>query len=147
MPPLTAVVPVKVFAPKSTQVPLPALVNEVALVLSTMALPSVFAAVLVPSSVRGFAPAPVAVRGEVRIRAPDPDASRVAPPVVPARLITRSLVWPLPVYWSVPAVPLLPMLIVPLATEMGVPKALAPPLTLVMELMDSMPALIVVVPL
>ena len=57
----------------------------------------VLASVLVPPSVRVLAPTPVAVSALENTSAPEPEDSMVAPPVVPARLTTRSDVWPLPV--------------------------------------------------
>jgi hypothetical protein len=69
-----------------------------------------------------------------------PEASSVAPPVVPARLITRLVVSPLPVYWRVAPVAPLPMEMVPLATVVGAPKAEAVP-RLAMLLMLRVPEL------
>ena len=41
-------------------------------------------------SVRVLAPTPVVVKDEVSVKVPEPVTAIVAPPVVPARLITRS---------------------------------------------------------
>ena len=99
VPSLTVTPPVKVLVPPRSQVPVPVLARAVRLTpeLSTMAPLRVLAAVEVPVSVRVLLPAPVAVRAAVRVRAPAPEASRVAPPVVPARLTTRLELWPEPV--------------------------------------------------
>jgi hypothetical protein len=82
------------LAPEIFQVPVPVLRREVLLVpeLSTMMPWMSLAAVLSPVSVRVFRPAPVAVKaGAVNSSGPEPEASRVAPPVVPARSMIRSV--------------------------------------------------------
>jgi hypothetical protein len=135
-----------VFVPESVQVPEPALVSAVALLLLTIAPAISPVPAVEPCRVSVLAPAPVAVKALVNFNSPAPDWSSVAPPVVPARLITRSLVSPEPVYLSVAAVPPVPMAMVPLGTVVGAPTALAPPLTLPIELIDKLPPLIVVVP-
>ena len=83
--------------PESVQLPTPALVTAVALAEFTIAPATAFAAVLLPVSVRDLTPAPVAVKLLVNTSAPEPEASTPPPPVVPARLITRSVVAPAPV--------------------------------------------------
>src|ERR1043166_765416 len=131
-----------------TQVPAPDLVTAVPPPpLSTTAPAMVFAAVLDPVSVSVLAPDPLAVNGLVRLSAPVPDASMVAPPVVPAKSIPRSLLWPDPVYCNVPAVAAEPMAMVPFAAVVGAPRALLPPPTLARELMLRVPAPMVVGPL
>ena len=78
------------MTPESIHEPAPDFVREVLLVLllSTMA-PEMVLPEVVPVRVSVFAPAPVAVKLEVKVSAPVPELSRVAPPVVPARLMMR----------------------------------------------------------
>ena len=72
----------------------------------------------------------------------------VPPPVVPARLMTRSVVSPVPVYSSLPVVVPLPRSIVPLAMDVGAPRLLlgVPPLTELSEPTLSVPLAIAVFP-
>ena len=82
----------------------------------------------VPVSVRLFAPAPVAVTALDKVNAPLPEASIVAPPVVPARSMTRSeLSSEERVHLSVPVVVRLPSAMVPEATSAAVPRPPATP--------------------
>ena len=62
-----------------------------------MAPEMVLAAVLAPARVSVLLPAPVAVLVPERVSAPAPSFWIVAPPVVPARLMTRLVVSPGPV--------------------------------------------------
>ena len=88
---------------------------------------------------------PALVTPPVSAKVPEaPLASSVNVPPLPTRLITRLLLLPVPVYCSVPVVERAMMLLAPAA---GVPRALAvalPPSW--MELIESVPPLIVVVP-
>src|SRR5258706_12155515 len=142
VPALMVVGPVLALAALSAQVPTPVLASAVVFteLLSTTAPPKVFAAVLVPVSVSVLLPAPLAVRALVNVRAPLPYASIVAPPVVPAWSITRSLLWPEPVYCRVAPVVVEPIVIVPLAAVVGAPSALDPPPTFASELILRVPA-------
>ena len=87
------------LAPLRTHVPVPALISAVVLelLLSTMMPLIVLLPVFEPCSVRVLLPAPVAVRLLENVSAPVPSFWMTAPPVVPARLITRSVVSPEPV--------------------------------------------------
>ena len=82
------------FAPESVQVPLPVLVTDVVLVplLSTIAPLISPVPAVEPCNVSVLLPAPVAVKLLVNLSRPVPDWSSVPPPVVPARLMTRSVV-------------------------------------------------------
>ena len=80
-----------------------ALVIGASAVLSTLVVPVEFGtetielfAVLEPVSVKVLLPAPVAVKVEEKTSGPEPLASSVTPPVVPAMLITRLVVLPEP---------------------------------------------------
>ena len=79
--------------------PVPALVSEVLLVpvLFTMAPAISPVPAVEPCSVSVLLPAPVAVKALVNFSRPVPDWSSVAPPVVPARLMTRSVLASAPV--------------------------------------------------
>ena len=82
----------------------------------------------VPARVRVFAPTPVAVTAEESVSAPLPEASSTAPPVVPARSMTRSDVsFDEPVQRTVPVVVRLPRARVPLAVLVTVPRPPAVP--------------------
>ena len=81
-----------------------------------------------------------------RFSAPVPEASKVAPPMVPAKLIARSLLCPLPVYLRVAPVASLPMAMVPLLTVVGPPRLLLAVPMLAMVLKVSVPAWTVVAP-
>ena len=93
-PPLTVVAPVKVLGPDSVHVPLPDLSRAVLLAppLSTMAPASSPVPAAEPCSVSVLLPTPVAVSALLNLSKAVPDWSIVPPPVVPARLITRSVV-------------------------------------------------------
>ena len=69
--------------------PLPLLVRLVAALLLTMAPAISPVPAVEPRRVSVLIPAPVAVKALVNFNSPVPDWSRVAPPVMPARLITR----------------------------------------------------------
>ena len=97
VPPLMVVAPVNVLVPVSTQVPACALVSNVVAVLFGMAPMMVFVAVLEPCNVSVLMPFVGAVKELVRTNGPAPSISMVAPPVVPVRAMTRSLVSPGPV--------------------------------------------------
>ena len=102
------------FAPESVHCPLPLFVTEVAPLLLSMMLPLITPTPAVePCSVSVFAPTPVAVKLDVKVRVPVPESSSVAPPVVPARSITRLVLSPMPVYVNVAPVVVLPIAIVP----------------------------------
>src|SRR5205085_2627081 len=115
----------KVLAPDTVQVPVPALTRPVVEpVLLTMAPANSPVPAVDPCRVRFLAPTTVAVRLVVNFSRPVPDWSIVPPPVVPFRLIVRSVVSPAPRYVSVPVVVVPPRSIRPLATVVGRPKPL-----------------------
>lgn len=121
--------------------------SEVSLVLLLLPITPdmVFAPVLLPVSVSVLEPLPE-VKLLVKETVPDPDASSVAPPVVPAILITRLVVLlEEPIYLSVALVPEVPIAIVPLAVVVGAPRELAV-LLLANNCTARVPALIVVLP-
>ena len=136
MPPSIVVGPELVKpVPESVHVPVPALVRLVAPpALSTSPPASSPVPAVEPCSVSVLAPEPVAVIALVNFNSPVPDWSTVPPPVVPARFKTRSVVSPVPAYLRVPAVVRLPRSIVPLATVVGAPMLLFPPLTLLIDI-------------
>ena len=114
--------------------------------LFTMAPEMALLAVLEPTRLSVLLPAPVAVKLDVNVREPAPEASSVAPPVVPARLTTRFVLeLPLPVYWSVPPTVVAPMAMVPFAAVVGAPSAEAV-LRLASVFTLTVPELMVVVP-
>ena len=141
-PALTVVAPVWVLVPESTQVPDPFLTSEVAPVpLSTSGAASVLLPVLVPVrvSVRAVLLPEVAMAAVLlRVSAPEPEASSVAPlvPTVKPRLLLTAV----PVYCSVP--PLMTRLAAAFA-DWPMPLA-APPLA--SKLVLRTPPLIVVAP-
>src|SRR5947208_209310 len=108
----------------------------------------VFRPVLLPVSVSVLLPAPVAVKALVKVIVAVgavPEASSVAPPVVPARLRTRSVVEAvLPTYCRLAPVVVAPRAMVALPTG-GAPRLLLLP-ALAREATLSTPALIVVAP-
>ena len=83
--------------PARTHTPTPVLVTAVAPVEFGITPPSVLLPVFVPSRVSVFTPLPVAVRLELNVTGPLPEAITVPPPVVPARLSTRSVLAVVPV--------------------------------------------------
>src|SRR5262249_41580624 len=92
-----------------------------------------------PHKVRTLAPLTLAVRSLVNFKRPLPDCLiQALPAAAPARLTTRLVVSPLPVYSSRPSVVPLPKSIVPLATVVGAPSALATPRSLI-ELATTVP--------
>ena len=135
--------------PERIQVPVPDLVSEVMLVtvLLTMAPCNSPMPAVDPVSVRVLAPAPVAVSALVKVSVPVPDMSSVAEPIVPARLITRFVLWPVPLYCKTAVLAELPNAMVPFPVVVGAPRALLPPLTFAMELNTRVPWPTVVVPL
>lgn len=150
IPPLIVFVPVYVLVPDKTQVPAALLITEVAPEeLFTIAPCISFEFVDVPFNVNVFAPTPVAVHALVKTKSPEPFAVIVAPPVVPARSITLSVVYAPPVYINVPVVVVDPSLIVPSAIVVGAPKLLfaAPDDTLFIEDTLTEPSFILTGPL
>ena len=87
--------------------------------------------VVEPCSVSVFIPAPVAVTLPEKSNAPLPDWSSTPPPVVPARLMMRSVACAPPVTTKMPVAPRLPRSMVPLALVAGAPsdENNVPPLT------------------
>ena len=89
----------------------------------------------VPVSVKLFAPTPVAVMALDKVNTPLPEASIVAPPVVPARSMTRSVdSLEEPVHLSVPVFATSPMAMVA-SPIVGVPK---PPATPTLPMFDTL---------
>jgi hypothetical protein len=86
----TVVKPVKDIADSKNKVLLPEYVTPVVLP-EELTISAAIEMLAVPLNVTVLFPAPVAVKGEVKDRVPDPLFVIVAPPVVPARLITRSV--------------------------------------------------------
>lgn len=134
------VTPVKVFAPDSTQVPLPDLVKEVTPVLSPMMGVRLLEPVLLPSSVSVFAVVsalkPIAPE-LVKFTAPVPEASIV---LDACKEKSRLVLTAVPVYSKVP-----PLRIKLLAAVDDVPiLLLLPPLASVVAC--SVPALMRVIP-
>ena len=79
----------------------------------------------VPVRMSVLLPRPLKVIGVAMVRTlpPVPEASRTAPPVVPARSITRSVdSLEEPVHCSVPVLMPFPMAMVPSATVVGAPR-------------------------
>ena len=90
----------------------------------------------VPVSVRLFAPTPVAVMAPDKVNTPLPEASIVAPPVVPARSKTRSVdSFEEPVHLRVPVFATSPMAMVPSPVVVGAPR---PPATLTLPMFDTL---------
>ena len=101
-----------------------------------------------PCNVSVLDPAPVAVTLPVKVSKPAPEWSITPPPVVPARLMTRSVVCELPVTTSEPVAVRLPRSITPVAAVSGAPRELeaVPPLTLLSEATERPPPWIHVFP-
>ena len=90
----------------------------------------------VPVSVTLFAPKPVAVMAPDKVNTPLPEASIVAPPVVPTKSMTRSVdSFEEPVHLSVPAFATSPMAMVPSPTVIGAPR---PPATPTLPMFDTL---------
>jgi hypothetical protein len=103
---LIATPPEYVPGDRSVQVPKPVFISPVEPPeLSTNEPSNDPVPTLDPLSVSVFAPAPVAVSELEKINVPEPAWSSTAPPVVPARLIIRSVISPVPAYRSEAAVP------------------------------------------
>ena len=124
VPSAIVVPPVWVLEPDNIHLPLPAFRTAVVLTVLLLAIVPEISPVPDPEprSVSVFAPAPVAVTLPAKITAPLPARSKTPPPVVPARLITRSVVCDPPVITRVPVEPKLPRSMVPFALEIGAPR-------------------------
>ena len=116
--------------------------------LSTMAPAISPTAVEEPSSVSVLDPAPVAVRSLVNLTSPVPMRLIWPPPVVPARLRTRSVMKPSPSIVRVAVLERLPRSIVPFAAVKGAPRLLVvePLRTLLSELTRRLPLEMTVLP-
>ena len=134
--------------PLTSQVPAPALVSARAPpTLSARTPAKLLSFALVPCRVKVLAPEPEKVGLLVKLTSAVPDESMVAPPVVPAKSITRSVLLAVVRFKTrVPVLAALPMAMVPRGTVAGAPNEVLPPPTLPIEVPVSAPAVIDVRP-